>query len=98
MMQRIRWFLLIVTIVVVVVFSFYNTENVTVKLPILEDHDLPLALLLIVTAAIGFVFGAIMTGWMLRGSSKSKKVEAPKKESESKSDSTSTSSVFPETT
>ncbi len=67
MMQRIRWFLLLFGIVVVLVLSLYNSEIITVQIPFAEDRDLPLSMLLLATSAISFVFGAIMTGWMLRG-------------------------------
>lgn len=94
MMQRIRWALLLSGIVVVLVFSLYNRGNVTVRVPLMEDPEVPLALLLLATSAISFVFGAIMTGWMFRGLRKS----SATKSSAEPEPSASPSSSFPETT
>ena len=96
MMQRIRWFLLLTGIVVVLVLSLWNTENVTIKIPFFEDHELPLAMLLLATAASSFVFGALMTGWMLRGfrkspgSEKEKNDESPTSSNSGKQETAST--------
>ena len=67
MLQRIRWFLLIFGIAVVSILAVWNTDEVTLQLPLLEDRTLPLSMLLFVFSASSFIFGAIMTGWMLRG-------------------------------
>lgn len=97
MMQRIRWFLLLFGIVVVLVLSLYNSEVITVQIPFAEDRELPLSMLLLATSAISFVFGAIMTGWMLRGRRKAvaakERAKEEKVQAESASSSTEPASV-----
>ena len=70
MMQRIRWVLLLLGIVIVMVLLFYNSDEVPVKLPLVEDRELPLSVLLMATTAIGFLLGAVMTARMLRSRNK----------------------------
>ncbi|QDT11270.1 lipopolysaccharide assembly protein LapA domain-containing protein [Stieleria marina] len=72
MMQRIRWALLILGISVFVILSVWNSGTVTVQFPFMEDRELSLSNLLLITSAGSFVFGSIMTGWMLRGARKAK--------------------------
>lgn len=83
MMQRIRWFLLLLGIVVALVLSLYNSDVTSIKIPFAGEWELPLSMLLLTTSAISFVFGAIMTGWMLRSRRKAtaaKEREAAKQE------------------
>ena len=77
MMQRIRWFLVVLGIIVLLVLGLANQTSVPVKMPLIFEVELPLSMLLVTTSGISFVFGALMTGWMLRGRSESKKA-APK--------------------
>ncbi len=79
MMQRIRWFLLILGIIVLLVLGLANQTSVPVKMPLVFEAELPLSMLLAATAAISFVLGALMTGWMLRhrGKDKSEKKAVP---------------------
>lgn len=77
MMQRIRWFLLILGIVVLLVFSLANRDPVSVEMPFVFNADLPLSMLLLVTSAIGFILGSVMTAWMLHRNRKAtEKAEA----------------------
>ncbi|TWU24135.1 hypothetical protein Pla52o_20590 [Novipirellula galeiformis] len=65
MMQKIRWFLLLLGIVIALVIAFQNNRNEEVN--VLFFHGEVSLLLLIVTAVgVGFVFGAMMTYGMLR--------------------------------
>ena len=75
MMQRIRWFLLLLGIIVLLVLSLANKDPVPVKVPLVFETEMPLSMLLIATSAMSFVLGALMTGWMLRnrGKGESKK-------------------------
>jgi uncharacterized membrane protein YciS (DUF1049 family) len=72
MMQRIRWILLILGITLFVVLSVWNSGTVTVQFPFMADRELSLSNLLLITSAGSFVFGSVMTGWMLRGVRKAK--------------------------
>ncbi|TWU04481.1 LapA family protein [Stieleria varia] len=80
MMQRIRWFLLLFGVVVLLVFSLANTESVPVEMPFLFSTELPLAMLMVVTSGIGFVLGSLTTAWMLRRGRKPGKVTKPEPE------------------
>ena len=66
-MQKIRWFLLIVVIVLALVIVLQNNHDAEVHL-LLHEQSLPLSVLLFSTTAIGFLFGALMTATMLRRS------------------------------
>ena len=77
MMQRIRWFLLVLGIIVLLVLGLANQTSVPVKIPFLFERDLPLSMLLVTVSGISFVFGALMTGWMLRSPKETTKKAAP---------------------
>ena len=64
-MQKIRWFLLIVAIVLALAMAFQNNEPAKVRLLWLEQ-SMPLSVLMLSTTAIGFLLGALMTALMLR--------------------------------
>ncbi len=83
MMQRIRWTLLLLGIGIILVFSLYNSEPVTVQLPLMEDPKLPLSMLLLATAGVCFLFGSIMTAWMLRARASKKSKQAKQAAAES---------------
>jgi len=65
-MARLRWFLIISGVVVLMVFSLANTESVPVGMPFVFHTDVPLAMLLAISALIGFMIGSLWTAWMLR--------------------------------
>jgi uncharacterized integral membrane protein len=65
MIQKIRWFVLLLGITLVLLLSLWNSAPVTLQFPFLADRQLPLSVLIFTTFAIGFLFGALMTGWML---------------------------------
>jgi len=71
MLQKIRWFLFLFAILVVVVTAFQNHEPVDVKMLWLRGRY-PLTLVLLATAAISFVAGALATFWRGRHHSKPK--------------------------
>ncbi|GAA5506735.1 hypothetical protein [Novipirellula caenicola] len=65
MMQKIRWILLLLGIVIALVIAFQNNRNEEVN--VLFFHGEVSLLLLILTAVgVGFVFGAMLTYGMLR--------------------------------
>ena len=66
MLQKIRWFFLLVAVTIVLLLLLWNASAVTVRFPFVAERQLPLSILLFATSAIGFVFGAIVTGTMLR--------------------------------
>ena len=70
-MQKIRWFFLIVGIVLVLALVVQNIGSATVHLLWLKPQ-LPLSVLMLSTTAIGFLFGALMTASMLRSRKKTK--------------------------
>ncbi|MEM0924720.1 MAG: LapA family protein [Planctomycetota bacterium] len=65
-MSRLRWFLVLTGLLVLVVFSLSNTNAVPVRMPFLLDREVPLAMLLALSAVIGFAVGSLWTAWMLR--------------------------------
>ncbi len=65
MLQKIRWFLLITGVLVVVIIALQNQQPTRLKW-LLFEMDMPLTLLLLATSAASFVFGALTTVWMLK--------------------------------
>ena len=90
MLQKIRWFFLLVGLTFVLLLMWGNSSPVTVKFPFVADQQLPLSILIFTTSAASFVFGAIVTGWMLRRRHKAaaKAEAAEKAEAAGKSEST----------
>lgn len=70
MLQKIRWFLLLVGVSVIVILAFQNSRSVEFDL-LFFSGEYPLTLLLLACSAVSFVFGSLTTGWMLRSRSKS---------------------------
>ncbi|MFU7558373.1 lipopolysaccharide assembly protein LapA domain-containing protein [Stieleria sp. JC731] len=66
MWARIRWGLIISGVLVLVIFSLANTASVDVRMPLLFQVSVPLAMLLALAGLIGFMVGALWTAWMLR--------------------------------
>ena len=65
-MARIRWILIIIGVSVLLVFSLANTNSVPIRMPLVFEKKVPLAMLLAGSALIGFMIGALWTAWMLR--------------------------------
>ena len=65
-MARIRWFLIISGVLVLMIFSLANTERVPIQMPFVFHSEVPLAMLLAISGLIGFMVGALWTAWMLR--------------------------------
>ncbi|MEM9827904.1 MAG: lipopolysaccharide assembly protein LapA domain-containing protein [Planctomycetota bacterium] len=63
-MQKVRWFLWILGIALVLVLAIQNDGQAQLKL-LWTDLSLPLSLLLVVTLGIGFLLGSLMTAMML---------------------------------
>ncbi len=76
MMQRIRWFLLILGIIVLLVVALANQKLVEIKIPLLFAGEVNVSTLLLASTTLGFLFGALMTAWMLRSHRKSKAAAA----------------------
>jgi len=74
-MQKIRWILLLLTIVLASALVWQNHTLVPVSLLWME-HRIPLSVLAACTTAAGFLAGSLMTASMLRSRSKGK----PKKQ------------------
>ncbi|MGI9465671.1 MAG: lipopolysaccharide assembly protein LapA domain-containing protein [Rubripirellula sp.] len=70
-MQKIRWFFLILIAVMTLALVFQNQAKVEIQL-FFWKQSLPLSLLLISTATIGFLLGALLTAAMLRKRKKKK--------------------------
>lgn len=64
-MARIRWFLIISGVLVLMIFSFSNTDAVPIRMPLVFRVEVPLAMLLAMSALIGFMVGALWTAWVL---------------------------------
>lgn len=69
MVQKIRWFFLLVGVLLIVIIAFQNSQSVKLNLLFFRGQY-PLTLLLLGTSAASFVLGALMTGRMLRSRSK----------------------------
>ena len=65
MLQKIRWFLLLTGIVLVLIVAFQNSRRVELDLLFFRG-EYPLTLLLLACSAASFLFGALTTAWMLR--------------------------------
>lgn len=74
-MQKIRWFFLILAIILTLAAIFQNNQNAEIHLLWLK-RTLPLSMLLLTTSAIGFLFGAVVTASMLRSHRKHKEAAA----------------------
>ena len=66
MLQKIRWFFLLVAVIVIALLMWANSSAVTVNIPFITTLQLPLSILLITTSLLSFVVGSLVTGWMLR--------------------------------
>lgn len=64
-MSRIRWFLIIFGVSVLMIFSLSNTESVPIRMPLVFNAEVPLSMLLAISGLIGFMVGALWTAWML---------------------------------
>lgn len=75
-MQKIRWFFMIVGILLLLTLSIQNNELTEIKLLWLGS-TLPLSVLLVLASAIGFLFGSLVTASMLRRRKKPDKQAEP---------------------
>ncbi len=71
-MQKIRWFFLILGILLALAMSLQNNELTAVRL-LWMDGQFPLSVLLLIAMAVGFLFGALLTASMLRNRKTAKK-------------------------
>ena len=65
MMQKIRWFLLILIAALTLTLVFQNQAQVEIQL-LFWNRSLPLSILLISSTTVGFLLGALLTASMLR--------------------------------
>jgi uncharacterized integral membrane protein len=93
-MQKIRWFLLIVMIVLALVVVLQNNHDAEVHL-LLHQRSIPLSVLLFSTTAVGFLFGALMTATMLRSRGPGKKAKKPAQPSPSEASSRDSTESHP---
>lgn len=78
MMQKIRWFLLILIIAFLLAVILLNSDPTDINL-VIRKQSLPLSVLLIATLTLGFLFGALTTASMLRRDRRSKSPAKPAK-------------------
>ena len=64
-MQKIRWFIWILGIVLMLVVVLQNNDPTEVQLLWLEQ-SMPLSVMLLITTAVGFLLGALFTVSMIR--------------------------------
>ena len=76
-MQKIRWFFLILAIVVALAVALQNNASTELQLFFFK-RSLPLSVLLLSTTSVGFLMGALTTMLMLRRG-KSAKAKGAKK-------------------
>ena len=65
MLQKIRWFFLLVGVSLIVILAFQNSRRVELDL-LFFSGEYPLTILLLGCSAASFILGALTTGWMLR--------------------------------
>ncbi|MEO9594657.1 LapA family protein [Rhodopirellula bahusiensis] len=98
MLQKIRWFLSLAAVLVVVIVAFQNQDAVPLTI-LFFSGEYPLTLLLLGFSGVSFVLGCLMTAWRIRSrhkaqatreseakkalASESKKPEASAKEASS---------------
>lgn len=70
-MQKIRWAILLLGIGVLLAAMLQNSTTAPLKL-FFYKTELPISVLLLVTAAVSFLLGALTTGRMLRRSARIK--------------------------
>ncbi len=70
-MQKIRWILLVLGVVVALAIAIQNNDSTEIQLFFFR-RSLPLSILVLSTTAIGFLLGAITSVLMLRRSEKGK--------------------------
>jgi len=95
-MQKIRWIILLIGVVILLTAMIQNSETTTLKLFIYETK-LPVSVLLLATSAVSFLLGAITVGRMLRRSARAKlapaklaPVKTPEKEKSAPAESKTT--------
>ena len=74
-MQKIRWFFLILAIVITLAAMLQNQQVTEVSLFWLKQ-TMPLSMLLLASVTIGFLFGSLTTASMLRSHRKKKEAAA----------------------
>ncbi|KAA1259050.1 hypothetical protein LF1_15760 [Rubripirellula obstinata] len=72
-MQKIRWFFLILAIVLMIAMAVQNNGMQVIRLFTFETREMPLSVLLLATTGIGFLMGALVTVSMLRSRRKKEK-------------------------
>lgn len=83
MLQKIRWFFLLVGLSLIVILAFQNSRRVELELLFFRG-EYPLTILLLGCSAASFVLGALTTGWMLRNRGRAaKQTSKPKPASDS---------------
>ena len=85
MLQKIRWFLSLVSVLVVVIVAFQNQDAVPLTI-LFFSGEYPLTLLLLGCSGVSFVLGCLMTAWRIRSRHKAQiaRESEVKKESEAK--------------
>ena len=73
MMQKIRWAILILGIIVLMTAMIQNSAPVTLKFLVYEA-EMPTSILLLVVSAVSFLLGAATTGRILRRRDTAKKL------------------------
>lgn len=83
MLQKIRWFVILTGLLLVIVVAFQNQDPVDLNLLFFQG-EYPLTLLLLATSAISFVVGSLITALRIRA--RHKAAEAKAKESRKSAD------------
>ena len=78
MVQKIRWGILLMGVIVLLAAAVQNSENVLLKLFFYETQ-LPVSVLLLVTSTVSFLIGALTMGRLIRQKAKAKSKLAPEK-------------------
>ena len=75
MIQKIRYFLFLLAVLVVIVVAFQNHHAVDIEILTFRGQY-PLTLLLLATAVVSFILGSIMTAWRSRKRARLRETQA----------------------
>ncbi|MCC9642664.1 LapA family protein [Rhodopirellula sp. JC740] len=82
MLQKIRWSLSLIAVLVVVIVAFQNQDAVPLTI-LFFSGEYPLTLLLLGCSGVSFVLGCLMTAWRIRSRHKAQSARDSKAKTES---------------
>lgn len=92
MLQKIRYFLFLLAVLVVIVVAFQNDDEVDINVLTFKGRY-PLTLLLLGTSVVSFVLGSMVTAWRFRKRDRSKTKTKPESKSKPKTSANTNSAL-----